>query len=104
MENLHSKYKSGSLLLVLFVNIVLTGLTLLLLFSVGKEIISGEWSGNNAIIFITLLLVFMTSLTLRILMVDARYIIVNEEYILFINPILPFIRKFTGATMTAITM
>jgi len=93
MKNMHSSYKKGSIILALFVNIALVYLTGLLIFSVTGNIISGRWDGNFVIIFITLLLLFMTSLTLRILMVDARYIIANEEYILFINPILPFIRK-----------
>jgi len=58
-----------------------------------KHLQNGTLNEGSVALFIFLFLIIITSFTLRFLMVDARHIKANREYILFINPILPFIRK-----------
>lgn len=94
MSNITSKYKLfGGLPVLIFLNIIWLPLT----WQVIKMLVENlsnpyhEWQGVG--LGISVCLVFLQLLFLFLLMKECRYIHIDNEKIVYVNPILPFVRK-----------
>jgi hypothetical protein len=94
MSNITSKYKLfGGLLLLSFINIIWFTITYKIIMKLNEKITDVSYKWETMDFTISGFVILLQLLFLFLLMKECRFIKVDNEKIIFINPVLPFLRK-----------
>ncbi|HTO16815.1 MAG TPA: hypothetical protein VLZ83_13680 [Edaphocola sp.] len=94
MVTTKSKYKIfGGLLLLSLINIIWFPITWKIILILDEKISNTSYQWETSDFVFSIFVIFLQLLFLYILMKECRFIKLDHEKIVFINPVLPFIRK-----------